>query len=313
MRRALAAAAVATLAAAVPIRLLGEQPTLAAVNGTCNVLALSGGGSFGAVEMGILDGLLGSGAASSQYDIITGISAGGLNAAFLSYYADVGTALPDIYGILANLTTAQVYKSAFWDIFSGWSIYNNAPLEATLGGILANKPAAAGGPVTLIGATNVNSETLDVFRFDLLDLQDRIDVLMSTSAIPLAFPPRVINGSTYVDGGVINNEMISQAMGMKECGSYNFVFISASSRGERQVIDGFFSYVSAVGHVLLDTFDYQIAQYETVKCMYPKGYINACFPTAPELENYSILNFDYGAQLYALGKSSYNCSMLEIC
>ena len=171
MRRALTILLYVAAAAARPLtRLVGpQQPVLASQNASCNVLALSGGGSFGAVEMGILDGLLASQAAPSQYDIITGISAGGLNAAFLSYYADVGAALPDIYGIVSNLTTASVYKSAFWDIFSGWSIYNNAPLEATLNGILTGKSLAEPTPITLIGATNVNSETLDVFRFVGID------------------------------------------------------------------------------------------------------------------------------------------------
>ncbi len=42
----------------------------------CNVLALSGGGSFGSVQMGVLDALIGSGVAPDTYDIITGISAG---------------------------------------------------------------------------------------------------------------------------------------------------------------------------------------------------------------------------------------------
>jgi NTE family protein len=280
---------------------------------TCDILAFSGGGSFGAVQGGILQGLLEAQAIPTQYDIITGISAGGLNAGFLSYYNDVSTAVPELYSIMANLTTPNVYKSAILNIFSDWSIYNNSPLEATLHSVIDNKPTEPGAPIVLIGATNVNTETLDVFRFDLQYTNDRISTLMATSAIPLAFPPRTINGSLYVDGGVINNELISQAMGYASCGSYNFVFISASSRGGRQTVDGFFSYLSAVGHVLLDTFDYQLAEYESASCAYPRGYITACFPTSPELENYSILNFDYGTTLWELGRSAYNCSKLSIC
>jgi predicted acylesterase/phospholipase RssA len=37
--------------------------------------------------MGMLDALTGSNQIPTKYDIITGISAGGLNAGFLSYYA----------------------------------------------------------------------------------------------------------------------------------------------------------------------------------------------------------------------------------
>jgi predicted acylesterase/phospholipase RssA len=280
----------------------------------CDVLAFSGGGSFGAVELGILDGLVTNNEAPTAYDVITGISAGGLNAGFLSYYNNVSTALPELHSIIANLTTADVYQSAILNILSDWSIYSTVPLESTVAGILASRSTPpAPPPITLIGATNVNTQALDVFRFDTMTLGDRVDTLMATSAIPLAFPPRSINGSVYVDGGVINNEMIAQAMGHKPCDFYQVTFISAASRDGVRVVNGFFSYLSAVGHVLLDTFDYQLAQYQSATCQYPRGVINACFPTAPELENYSILDFDYGAELWALGRATYNCTKLQIC
>ena len=51
-----------------------------------NQLAFSGGGSFGAVEIGILKRI--NQIEKKKYDIYTGISAGGLNAGFLSYYKD---------------------------------------------------------------------------------------------------------------------------------------------------------------------------------------------------------------------------------
>ena len=284
-----------------------------AFNRTCNVLALSGGGSFGAVQGGILEGLLESQSVPASYDVITGISAGGLNAGFLSYFANISSGLPALHTILSGLTTGSVYKNGILNVLSDWSIYDNSPLGATLAGVIDGKTTASGAPITLIGATNVNSELLDVWRFDLLDAADRVDVLMATSAIPLAFPPRAINGSYYVDGGVINNEMITQAMGYVSCSAYNVVFVSASSRGGRQEINGLFSYLSGVGHVLLDTFDYQLAQFENVRCPYPRGGITACFPTATALEGYSILNFDYGSELWELGRGAYNCTQFEIC
>ena len=52
-----------------------------------NQLAFSGGGSFGAVEIGILKRI--NQIEKKKYDIYTGISAGGLNAGFLSYYKDL--------------------------------------------------------------------------------------------------------------------------------------------------------------------------------------------------------------------------------
>jgi hypothetical protein len=279
----------------------------------CNVLSFSGGGSFGAVELGMLDALVSSGAVPNHYDILTGISAGGLNAGFLSYYTNISDGLAAVYPIITGLTTSAVYESAYLDVLSDWSIYSTKPLEATLSGVITGKQPQPGAPITLVGATNVNSATLDVFRYDLQPDADKLNTLMATSAIPLAFPPRIINGTVYVDGGVINNEMLTQAMGELPCSFYNFVFISASGRSGYRPVTGLLSYVAAVGHVLLDTFDYQLAQFENVYCAYPKGAIQACFPTAPELADYSILNFDNGATLWELGGSAYNCTKLQVC
>ena len=279
----------------------------------CSVLALSGGGSFGAVQMGILDGLTATGQVPARYDIVTGISAGGLNAGFLSYYDNVTVALPAIYGILANLTNADIYTAAPLSILSEWSYYNTAPLEQTVATVLGGLSPSAAAPLTLVGASNVLTKELDVWRFGELDLVGQVDALMATSAIPLVFPPRLVNGSLYVDGGVISNEMIAQAIGQLECDSYQVVFISASARNQTAgpMPTGLWSYMGAVVDLLLDTFDYQLAQ--AGSCTYPRGTIKACFPTAPALDNYSILDFDHGAALYALGKEAFACEMRSLC
>jgi predicted acylesterase/phospholipase RssA len=280
----------------------------------CNVLALSGGGAFGAVQMGVLDGLINTAGAPPAYDIVTGISAGGLNAGFLSYYTRAADALPQIYNIFANLTTSQIYTSDIFHILSSYAIYSTAPLQATLAGIVGTQPQQSPAPITLVGSTNVNQQTLDVFQYNLATGLEKIQLLMATSAIPFVFPPQTMNGDLYVDGGVISNEMIQQAVSAKDCTFYNFTFISASPVHQTQNVTGFGSYISAIGNLLLNTFDYQLAEYESVKCSStPRGLINACFPTNPEIESYSILNFDYGATLYNLGKSSFTCNQYNFC
>ncbi len=307
-------AAGAAVLATVSANVFGTNDPIPVRTGVCNVLALSGGGAFGAVQMGVLDGLTATGQAPTSYDIITGISAGGLNAAFLSYYTNVSQALPDIYQTLTGLTNADVYESAILKILTEWSYYSTAPLEATLTSVLGSKqPLAAGGPMTLIGASNVLTHQLDVWHFDRLVLADRIPVLMSTSAIPLVFPPQTVNGSLYVDGGLISNELIHQAIGQLACDSYEVVFISAGDHTAmtRPMPTGLFSYMGAVVSLLVDTFDYQLAQ--VTNCSYPRGTLQACFPTSPSLGSYSILDFDYGAELYALGRESYSCQKMPLC
>lgn len=280
----------------------------------CNVLSLSGGGSFGAVQMGVLDGLVENNIVPSTYDIITGISAGGLNAGFLSYYTRVSDALPQIYSIYSNLTTSDIYSSNIFHILSTYGIYSTAPLFTTLTGIVGTQPQQSPAPITLVGSTNVNNQTLDVFQYSMANNAEKVQLLMATSAIPFVFPPQTLNNELYVDGGVISNEMIQQALSVKSCDFYNFTFISASPTHEKQNVTGFGSYISAIGHLLLDTFDYQLAEYESVKCLTkPRGLITACFPSNPEIDNYSILDFDNGATLYALGKSGFSCNQYSFC
>jgi hypothetical protein len=281
--------------------------------GNCNVLSLSGGGAFGAVQMGILDGLVSTNQAPVSYDIITGISAGGLNAAFLSYYTNVSQALPDIYGILSGLTNSDIYQSDVFNILSEWSYYNTKPLQNTLSSIISSKQTISNGPMTLIGASNVLTHHLDIWHLDDLMLQDKLSVLMATSAIPLVFPPQRINGTIYVDGGVISNEMINQAVGQLLCDSYSVYFISASEHysAPLPMPTGLWSYMGSIVDLLIGTFDYQLAQ--STNCTYPRGTLKACFPTANILSNYSILDFDNGAELYALGRESFDCNEMSFC
>lgn len=278
----------------------------------CNVLALSGGGAFGAVEMGVLDSLVSAGKAPKTYDIITGISAGGLNTGFLSYYDSVDQALPEIHSIYSNITTPDVYKSDILGIFSKWAIYDNTPLEDTLTRILTNKVPSVNPPLAMIGATNLNTSALDVFIFGNKEFQEKIKILLATSAIPIVFPPRIIRGNLYVDGGVISSELINQVIGQKPCDKYNITFINAFRKdGTNPNIDGLFSYLSAVLHTVSAARDSQISQ--ITNCPYPKGTIHACYPTSPQLDKYSILDFDNGDILYSLGKQANTCEEYPLC
>ena len=71
-----------------------------------NQLSFSGGGSFGAVEIGILKRLVEL--EPKKYDIYTGISAGALNAAFLSYYDDITAGVLKGEDIYSSLSTRMI-------------------------------------------------------------------------------------------------------------------------------------------------------------------------------------------------------------
>lgn len=278
----------------------------------CNVLSLSGGGSFGAVEMGMLEGLSNSGVLPKKYDIITGISAGGLNAGFLSYYEYYADAFPLVRSIFQNLTTPDVYTTDILGILTHWSIYDNSPLKNTLSGIFSGLSNVGIPHMTLIGASNVDTQHLDIYHFDNLTFTDKINVLLSTSAIPFVFPPHNYNGNLYVDGGVISDELITQVVGQIPCDFYNVTFLSAEGKNTgKVVVNGLFSYVSAVFHLLSATFDNQLAR--NSDCKYPIGSVYACYPDGILLQNYSILDFNHGMDLYNIGYRHHTCETLPLC
>jgi len=264
------------------------------------------------VEAGMLDGLITSRSIPSHFHVITGISAGGLNAGFLHHFDNVSDALSPLKELYTNTKTHDIYESDLVGIFSRWSIYNNSPLEKTLTAVLGNTTQSLHPPIVLIGASNLLTEELDVFSFGSLSFEDKINVLMSTTAIPFVFPPRSFQNTLYIDGGVISNELITQAIGEVQCSFYNITFMNARPKYKATAtIDGFMSYASAVVRMILNTFDYELAQ--TTSCTFPKGQINACFPTSNELNQYSMLDFDHGGELYELGRLHHECITYPLC
>jgi len=147
-------------------------------------LAFSGGGSFGAVEIGILKRILES-ENSQSYDLYTGISAGALNAGFLSYFSNLKTGVKSAEIMYAGIRNLLVFEL---EPFTGVSILNTEPLSKTLTKVIDGMP---GQPVvhTLIGATNLYSGSLDVYTFEDNDDYNKVQLLLSSSAIPGIFPP----------------------------------------------------------------------------------------------------------------------------
>lgn len=273
----------------------------------CNILSMSGGGAFGAIEIGILDELVSTKQIPPFFDVITGISAGGLNAGILSFFNDIPTALPNLIDMYSTIRNSDIYYVSI----NNWSIYNNSPLEKTLNMFLQLLSIPKYPPVVIIGATNLYTEELDIFVVNNMSLSEKIDILMSTTAIPIIFPPRKYNNTLYVDGGLISNEIINQVMGFIDCNYYNITYISARPKHDINNITNVVSYISALIRTLFTTFDSQLAQ--MTKCAYPKGEINACFPTDPVLGKFNMLDFDHGKELYVSGKRNHKCIKYSLC
>jgi len=276
------------------------------IDKVCNVLSLSGGGAYGAIEIGILESI----PKLDHYDIITGISVGGLNAGLLSYYnrdnlVDGISKLKDIY---SKMKTEDIYNHDFIDFNSKWAFYSTDAMRITLHNIFNNitlNDKYSDG-TTFIGATNVNTGLLDIFDFNKLNKSDQIEVLMASTAIPIVFPPNKINSSLYVDGGVISNQILIGLGGKVKCDFYNITYITSyNSIKSTDKINYLTDYISRLFNIIYDTFDNEMSLLKSLKCINPIGKIHYYYSNNSYFSNYSILDMSHGKNLISIG-SKYN-------
>ena len=271
-----------------------------------NQLSFSGGGSFGAVEIGILKRIIETD--SKQYDLYTGISAGALNSGFLSYFSDLKMgvkAADSLYNRMHNLMVYNVFPP------TGVSVLNTDPLFRTLTGIIDNIP---NDPVvnTLIGATNLYSGNLDIFKFEDNDDINKVLLLLSSSAIPGVFPPVKYNAQLYADGGTLSNELL-QVKG--NTGKYiNITYITPSQGYSYNdaPIETLKDMLMRVFKIVTSNFNNPIVTMNQ-NCENPIGEINKYFVSSEYLKDYNSLNFDTGRELIDIGYKYVETQKYKLC
>jgi len=255
-----------------------------------NQLSFSGGGSFGAVEIGILKRILETD--YKTYDLYTGISAGALNAGFLSYFSNLKTGVKSAEKMYDSMHNLLVYKL---DPFTGISILNTEPLFKTLTKIINGKPVVH----TLIGATNLYSGNLDVYTFEDNDDANKVLLLMASSAIPGIFPPVNYNGQLYADGGTLSNELL-QVKGNN--GYLNITYITPYEGYvyNNKPITSLKDMIKRTLDIVISNFNNPLATLNQ-NCLNPVGEINKYFVSSEYLEDFNSLNFDTGQELIDIG------------
>jgi predicted patatin/cPLA2 family phospholipase len=183
--------------------------TLNTPNNNCRILALSGGGAHGSFEVGIIEKLTNMG---YNWDVITGVSVGSINAGLLSMYTNTeqNIAIEKLKSLWFSLNNKKVYTVNLNPIFDG-SLYDNKPLYNTLYSIL-NKYNYTRREI-FISATEVNSGYYRTFtNSDMPNTKTMVDIIISSSSIPIYFPPKLMNGKYYMDGGLFSNILIEPAV-----------------------------------------------------------------------------------------------------
>ena len=271
-----------------------------------NQLSFSGGGAFGAVEIGILKRVYEDD--STNYDRYTGISAGGLNAGFLSHYEKIHDGIIAAEKLYSNIRNHDIYEAL---PETGNSLLNTHPLSKTLTNIISTMSSP---PVidTLIGTVNLNTGNLDTYTYDHhLTTDNKVRLLMSTSAIPIVFPPVKFNDYFYADGGTLSNELLD----VIHSSTYlNITYISPYGPIDENDAD-----ISSLKEMVTRTFQIVKRNYNNPfsklnhDCNIPYGEITYYYVDKKHLHGYSMLNFDKGTDLIEIGYRNIVSKKYKLC
>ena len=171
---------------------------------------LSGGGNLGAIQAGMLRALIGEGI---RPDFVVGTSVGSVNGAWLASH-DLDVGVDGLVDIWVGMRRSDVFPA---DLLGG------------LRGFLGRRDhLVSSAGLRQVLRTHVPARRFDELRIPLhvvaTDIRTGFDVLLSdgdladavcaSSAIPGVFPMVEIAGRQLVDGGVVNNCPISQALAL---------------------------------------------------------------------------------------------------
>ncbi|HVA09531.1 MAG TPA: patatin-like phospholipase family protein [Acidimicrobiales bacterium] len=169
---------------------------------------LAGGGSRGAVQVGMLQELIARGIAA---DRVYGASVGAINGAA---YASNPTleGIEKMADIWRGITGTDIFPRGTFD--GPWAfLQKRAAVHANTG---LRAIIEAGVDFQNIEEASVPFECVTT---SLTDGRERwiahgnaLEAILASSAIPSIFPPVVIDGDILVDGGVVNNVPISRAI-----------------------------------------------------------------------------------------------------
>jgi NTE family protein len=184
------------------------------------VLVLSGGGSRGAFQVGVLKKLVENGL---SWDSVHGISAGSLNGLFVASYNK--DELKEKIHLLENAWAQKIKGNR--TLYRPWlPLYLNYPASFFIGSLYSTAPLkkflyqnynldmVKGSEVNFyVGAVCLNDGTYCLKNKHEVD--DIIKWVLASSSFPLAFSPVKIEGKKFVDGGLRNLTPFQSAINEK--------------------------------------------------------------------------------------------------
>ncbi|MDW3221119.1 MAG: patatin-like phospholipase family protein [Acidimicrobiales bacterium] len=172
---------------------------------------LSGGGSLGAVQVGMLAALHEQ---RIRPDFLVGTSAGALNAAYVAAEGFTPSAIDRLGAIWRNLDRSSVFplsplRHALALAGRRASLCSAGPLRRLIDTQLRIRHLEdAALPIHVIATDVLSGEEV------LLSTGDAVSAVLASAALPAVFPPVEREGRTLMDGGVADNTAVSQAVAL---------------------------------------------------------------------------------------------------
>jgi len=188
------------------INFISSQET---ISKKCRVLALEGGGDRGAFQAGAISGLVNNLPPEKvQWDVVTGISIGSINTLMFGVYP-VGketNASNDLLDHWMSISSANIYQNWPWLGPLYGMVFENSIFDTSNGFTFLNKTINKYNGLkrdVIFGTTNVETSEYETYtNKDLLTSDDIANALLSSAAIPVAFPFGTLKNNSYMDGGV---------------------------------------------------------------------------------------------------------------
>lgn len=171
--------------------------------------ALGGGAAYGAVHVGMLRALWEAGVTP---DIVVGTSVGSINGAMLAEQPD--NALDQLGQIWPSITTASIFPGGWLTRLRTLQtakayLSPNVGISAVLNQFLASRTFAdLRLPFGVVTAEFATASPVTLTEGDLHRS------ILASSAIPGVFPPVTVGGRQLVDGGILANVPVRQAVEM---------------------------------------------------------------------------------------------------
>lgn len=171
------------------------------------ILVLSGGGSIGAFEMAIVSQLISQG--KGGWDLITGVSAGSINASYLSTI-DKNKEIDNIdifKNLWCSITNSDVFNPELF--LNGLSMFNTDKYKSNLENVFKDRKCIR--PI-MINTTSLNTSSSTIFTEKDIKKYGFVDIIMSSSTLPILFPPYPFLNDFFIDGGFTSNIVLNESI-----------------------------------------------------------------------------------------------------